>query len=79
PGSVPPNSKELYEEGAAIYSELITKDGEFQEALVRKFLLEDPAKYPKCSGSRKISDNISDLKAQVAANNKGIQLIKNLI
>ncbi|CAH01897.1 5-oxoprolinase [Kluyveromyces lactis] len=78
PGSVPPNSKELYEEGAAIYSELITKDGEFQNDLVKEYLLYKPAQYPKCSGSRKISDNISDLKAQVAANNKGIQLIQKL-
>lgn len=79
PGSVPPNSKELYEEGAAIYSELIVREGEFQEALIRELLLEQPAKYPGCSGSRRISDNISDLKAQIAANNKGIQLIAKLM
>ncbi|QLQ80004.1 hypothetical protein HG537_0C06530 [Torulaspora globosa] len=79
PGSVPPNSKELYEEGAAIYSELIVKEGVFQEDLIRHLLLEEPAKYPGCSGSRRISDNISDLKAQIAANNKGIQLILKLI
>ena len=29
-----------------------------------------PAEYPGCSGSRNIQDNISDLKAQVAANHK---------
>lgn len=79
PGSVPPNSKELYEEGAAIYSELIIKEGEFQEDLIRYLLLEKPATYPNCSGSRRISDNISDLKAQIAANNKGIQLIAKLM
>lgn len=79
PGSVPPNSKELYQEGAAIYSELIVKAGEFQETLIRRLLLEEPAKYPGCSGSRRITDNISDLKAQIAANNKGIQLISKLI
>lgn len=79
PGSVPPNSKELYEEGAAIYSELIVKGGEFQEQLIYKLLFEEPAKYPECSGSRRISDNISDLKAQIAANNKGIQLISKLM
>lgn len=79
PGSVPPNSKELYEEGAAIYSELIVKEGEFQEDMIRYRLLEEPAKYPGCSGSRRISDNISDLKAQIAANNKGIQLIAKLM
>lgn len=30
-------------------------------------------------GTRYLKDNISDLKAQVAANNKGIQLISELI
>ncbi|CAI4732605.1 AQG_2a_G0044240.mRNA.1.CDS.1 [Saccharomyces cerevisiae] len=79
PGSVPPNSKELYEEGATIFSELIVKRGTFQEELICKLLLEEPAKYPGCSGSRRISDNISDLKAQIAANNKGIQLIAKLM
>ncbi|SCU81156.1 LADA_0B11496g1_1 [Lachancea dasiensis] len=79
PGSVPPNSKELYEEGAAIYSELLVKEGRFDEELMVKVLVEDPAKYPGCSGSRKISDNISDLKAQIAANTKGIHLIAKLM
>ncbi|MCB6603587.1 hydantoinase B/oxoprolinase family protein, partial [Erysipelatoclostridium ramosum] len=53
--------------------------GTFQEELICKLLLEEPAKYPGCSGSRRISDNISDLKAQIAANNKGIQLIAKLM
>ncbi|AET40439.1 5-oxoprolinase Ecym_6035 [Eremothecium cymbalariae DBVPG len=79
PGSIPPNSTELYEEGAAIYSELVVKSGVFDEALLKKLFYEDPAKYPGCSGSRCLSDNISDIKAQIAANNKGIQLINNLI
>ncbi|SCU86070.1 LAMI_0D00276g1_1 [Lachancea mirantina] len=79
PGSVPPNSRELYEEGAAIYSERLVREGSFDEALIRKLLVDEPAKYPGCSGSRKISDNISDLKAQIAANTKGIQLIGKLM
>lgn len=79
PGSVPPNSRELYEEGAAIYSELLVKRGIFNEDLVRKLLFEDPAKFPGCSGSRRLTDNISDLKAQIAANVKGIQLITMLM
>jgi Hydantoinase B/oxoprolinase len=31
------------------------------------------------SGTRNLSDNLSDLKAQVAANNRGIQLVQDLI
>lgn len=34
---------------------------------------------PGISGTRKLSDNLSDLKAQVAANNKGISLVEELI
>lgn len=79
PGSIPPNSKELYEEGATIFSELLIKNGIFQEDLVYKLFVEEPSKYPGCSGARRISDNISDLKAQVAANTKGIQLIEQLV
>lgn len=30
----------------------------------------EPAKYPGSSGTRNLSDNLSDLKAQVAANQK---------
>ncbi|CCD24391.1 5-oxoprolinase NDAI_0D00770 [Naumovozyma dairenensis CBS 421] len=79
PGSIPPNSKELYEEGAAIYSELLMKDGIFQEDLVEYLFITEPASHPGCSGARRISDNLSDLKAQIAANNKGIQLIAALV
>ena len=38
--------------------------------LALKVKLLEPAKYPGCSGSRNLQDNISDLKAQVAANHK---------
>ena len=41
--------------------------------------MEAPSKYPHCSGTRNLSDNLSDLKAQIAANKKGIDLITQLI
>lgn len=41
--------------------------------------IDEPAKHPGRSGSRRISDNVSDLEAQIAANNKGIQLICKLM
>ena len=37
-------------------------------ALIEKLM--DPSKYPGCSGTRNLHDNLSDLKAQVAANHK---------
>ena len=79
PGSMPAGSVELYEEGAAIISELLVRDGVFNEGMIRKVMLEDPAKYPGCSGTRKLADNINDLKAQVSANAKGAALVSELI
>ena len=79
PGSMPPFSTQLAEEGAVFETFKIVGKGLFQEeALVQKF--QEPAdKVPGSSASRNIRDNIADLKAQIAANNKGIGLIKDLI
>lgn len=38
-----------------------------------------PAQYPECSGTRNLHDNLSDLRAQVAANQRGSQLVGELI
>lgn len=79
PGSMPPNSRELFQEGAAIKSEKLVSEGRFNEKRMTELLLEEPAQYPGCSGTRCLADNINDLKAQVAANQKGINLISTLI
>lgn len=79
PGSMPPGSKTLEQEGAAIFAEWLVRDGKFQEERITQMLLEEPAKVAGCSGTRRLSDNISDLKAQVAANHKGILLIEKLV
>lgn len=79
PGSMPPSSRELFQEGAAIKSEKLVSEGHFNEKRITELLLEEPAQYPGCSGTRCLSDNINDLKAQVAANQKGINLISTLM
>ncbi|KAI7906358.1 Hydantoinase B/oxoprolinase-domain-containing protein [Cokeromyces recurvatus] len=79
PGSMPPHSKELYQEGAAIKSFKIVSKGQFDQKGLEEHLCTIPASYPGCSGSRAFRDNISDLKAQIAANQKGINLVKALI
>jgi 5-oxoprolinase (ATP-hydrolysing) len=79
PGSMPPHSKELYQEGAAIKSEKLVSEGHFNEKRITELLLDEPGQYPGCSGTRCLSDNINDLKAQVAANQKGINLISTLM
>lgn len=79
PGSMPPHSRELYQEGAAIKSEKLVSEGKFDEKRITELLYDEPAQYPDCSGTRCLADNINDLKAQIAANQKGINLISALI
>ncbi|KAJ3153725.1 hypothetical protein HDU86_005057 [Geranomyces michiganensis] len=79
PGSMPPDSKELFQEGAAIKSFHLVKNGHFDQAGITKLLVNEPAKSPGCTGSRCLNDCISDLKAQTAANNRGIILVRELI
>uniref|UniRef100_A0A672PT71 5-oxoprolinase, ATP-hydrolysing n=1 Tax=Sinocyclocheilus grahami TaxID=75366 RepID=A0A672PT71_SINGR len=67
PGSMPPHSTCLQQEGAVFTSfKLVTA---VTEALMA------PAQYPGCSGTRNLRDNLSDLRAQVAANQRGCQLV----
>ena len=79
PGSMPPHSRELFQEGAAIKSEKLVSEGTFNEARITQLLYDEPAQHPECSGTRCLADNINDLKAQVAANQKGITLISALV
>lgn len=79
PGSMPPHSRELYQEGAAIKSEKLVSEGHFNEKRITELLYDEPGQYPGCSGTRCLSDNINDLKAQIAANQKGINLISTLM
>ncbi|KAJ0109352.1 Hydantoinase [Diaporthe amygdali] len=79
PGSMPPNSKFLWEEGAVFDSFLLVRDGVFAEKELERLLCEEPAKMPGTSGTRCFQDNVTDLKAQVAANHTGIRLVRQLI
>lgn len=83
PGSMPPLSKTLSEEGAAIIAFKLVdgKTGEYKEKeitdiLLQKGLLDDAGK-PRI-GTRNLRDNLSDLKAQVAANQRGVVLMNEL-
>uniref|UniRef100_A0A0B6ZGC5 5-oxoprolinase n=2 Tax=Arion vulgaris TaxID=1028688 RepID=A0A0B6ZGC5_9EUPU len=78
PGSMPPHSTSIFQEGAVFKSFKLVEGGELREKeLIQAF--NDPAKYPGSSGTRNLHDNLSDLKAQVAANQRGIKLITELI
>jgi 5-oxoprolinase (ATP-hydrolysing) len=84
PGSMPPNSRTIEEEGACITSFKLVQNGAFQEDGIRELLLA-PGKLtpaagrPGIRGTRLLTDNISDLKAQVAANQKGIELVLEMV
>ena len=84
PGSMPPNSKELAEEGACIESCTLVRDGIFREEAVLELLLAPgrtrtgPGR-PASSPSRRPADNLSDLRAQVAANTKGVELVLEMV
>ena len=79
PGSMPPTSKTLYEEGAQIRSFKIVNQGTYDRDELERLLVDAPARYPGCSGSRCFRDVESDLQAQIAANHKGILLIGDLV
>lgn len=81
PGSMPPFSKSIWEEGAAIKAFKLVENGHFQEEGITKLLrfpCSDGSSF-NIPGTRRLQDNLSDLHAQVAANQRGISLIKELI
>ncbi|KAN0108410.1 Hydantoinase B/oxoprolinase domain containing protein [Hyaloscypha variabilis] len=78
-GSMPPHSKEIWQEGASFTSFKLVSKGNFDEDGLRDIMITQPSKYEGCSGTRTWSDNVSDLKAQIAANSKGVNLVYDLI
>ncbi|TLD20876.1 5-oxoprolinase (ATP-hydrolysing) [Venturia nashicola] len=79
PGSMPPNSTELWQEGVAVETFKMVKEGVFDEQGLEYILVDIPASYPGCSGTRTLRDNIADLKAAIASNKRGIQFTKTLV
>ena len=73
PGSTPPDSRTLEEEGVIIDNFLLVEQGRFREAEFRALLTG--AKYP----ARSPEVNIADIKAQVAANEKGVQELRRAV
>jgi 5-oxoprolinase (ATP-hydrolysing) len=65
PGSMPPNSRSVEEEGVLLDSELLIEAGRFRETEIAALLGSGP--WP----SRNVAQNIADLKAQVAACTRG--------
>jgi len=72
PGSMPPFSRSLAEEGVLIRNFRLIRGGASGEADLRSLLLSAP--WP----TRRIEDNLADLAAQTAANRLGLELLLEL-
>jgi 5-oxoprolinase (ATP-hydrolysing) len=73
PGSAPPDSRHIDEEGVLIDNFFIVRSGVFQEAATRDLLASGP--YP----CRNIDQNIADLSAQIAANATGVRELLRIV
>jgi 5-oxoprolinase (ATP-hydrolysing) len=73
PGSTPPASHTLEEEGVVIDNFLLVEQGNLREAEFRDVLAG--AKYP----ARSPDVNVADIKAQIAANEKGVQELQSVV
>ncbi|MEU6146504.1 hydantoinase B/oxoprolinase family protein [Streptomyces sp. NPDC047081] len=73
PGSMPANSRTIEEEGILFDNWLLAENGRFREAETLRLLTEAP--YP----SRNPKTNLADLRAQIAANQKGVDEVARMI
>jgi 5-oxoprolinase (ATP-hydrolysing) len=73
PGSMPPFSRHIDEEGVQIQNFKLVQAGVLREAEMVALLSSGP--YP----SRNPSQNMADLRAQIAANEKGVQELRRMV
>ncbi|MGZ5181077.1 MAG: hydantoinase B/oxoprolinase family protein [Ramlibacter sp.] len=73
PGSMPPFSTRIEEEGVQIDNVKLVDQGVLREAEMLALLRSGP--HP----SRNTEQNLADLKAQVAANEKGVQELRRMV
>jgi len=73
PGSMPAHSREVHEEGVLFDNWLLVEHGRFREAETRHLLTG--ASYP----SRNPETNLADLRAQIAATEKGVEEVRKMI
>ncbi|AFY69194.1 5-oxoprolinase (ATP-hydrolysing) [Thalassoporum mexicanum PCC 7367] len=73
PGSMPPHSQHLDQEGVLFDNFELVRSGQFQEAKLRQLLSDNP--HP----ARNPDQNIADLQAQIAANTTGIKELQRMV
>jgi len=73
PGSMPPFSRTVEDEGVLLDNVKLVSGGGMLEAEMRALLAS--ARHP----ARNIDQNMADLRAQIAANEKGVQELKRMV
>jgi 5-oxoprolinase (ATP-hydrolysing) len=73
PGSMPPDSKHIDDEGVLIDNMVLVENGHLREEQIRAVLAQ--GRYP----ARNPDQNIADLRAQIAANEKGVQELRRMM
>jgi 5-oxoprolinase (ATP-hydrolysing) len=73
PGSMPPDSKVVEEEGVLIDNFLLVEEGRLREQ--EAIALLGSGKYP----ARNIGQNLADLRAMIAANEKGVHELRRMV
>lgn len=73
PGSMTPLATSIEEEGVVLDNLKLVEEGEFLDTEIRQVL--DGGKYP----CRNTEQNIADLKAQIAANEKGVRELLSMV
>jgi 5-oxoprolinase (ATP-hydrolysing) len=73
PGSMPPFSRTIEEEGVRLHDVLAVRDGALRAQELRAALSSGP--YP----ARNVDERLADLEAQIAANAAGVRLLQELV
>ena len=73
PGSMPPDSTSIEEEGVLIDNFVLAREGRLREKELLALLAEGP--YP----ARNPKQNLADMEAQIAANEKGVRELRKMV
>jgi 5-oxoprolinase (ATP-hydrolysing) len=73
PGSMPPDSTSIKEEGVLIDNFVLARKGRLREKELLALLAEGP--YP----ARNPKQNLADMEAQIAANEKGVRELRKMV
>lgn len=73
PGSMPPNSTHIEQEGVLLDNVLLVENGQFRELEISEILTAGA--YPV----RNLAQNLADLQAQVAANERGVRELRRMV